>query len=223
MRTTTATAAALAAAILSTLLAGCGGAEYAQRRAHAARSGIFAAENWEKRVSSSGTPCRCRRTIPTRRFMNARVAEKLNNLSDAARMYQSTIDIAPDHVQARAALGRMYVFGGSPARAHGDDQARPRKTSGRSGSADGACRRSGAAERSRGALADAEKAYELAPDNENAAAMLASLYQQKGETGRAIEVIGKTLGESAELARPAPGAGEPLLQPWARTSAREQD
>ncbi len=32
-----------------------------------------------------------------------------------------------------------------------------------------------------------------APDNENAAAMLASLYQQKGETGRAIEVIGKTL------------------------------
>jgi len=153
----------------------------------------FAAENWEKARVEFRNALQVTPDDPNARFMNARVAEKLNNLSDAARLYQSTIDIAPDHAQARAALGRMYVFGGSPDRAmetikpglekHPDD---PDLLTVRSAARVQLNDRAGA-------LEDAEKAYRLAPDNENAAAMLASLYQQKGETAGAIEVIRKTL------------------------------
>jgi tetratricopeptide (TPR) repeat protein len=193
MRTTPATAAALAAAILSMLLVACGGAD-TRRGEHMQRGQeYFAAENWEKARVEFRNALQVTPDDPNARFMNARVAEKLNNLSDAARLYQATIDVAPDHIQARAALGRMYVFGGAPDRAiemvkpglvtHPDD---PDLLTVRSAA------RAQQNDRA-GALEDAEKANKLAPDNENAAAMLASLYQQKGEGSRAIEVISKTL------------------------------
>lgn len=198
MRTKPATAAAaLAAAILSTLLlAGCGGAD--ARRAEALQRGqeYFAAENWEKARVEFRNALQVSPDDPEARFMNGRVAEKLNNMGDAARLYQSTIDVAPDHAQARAALGRLFVFGGAPDRAleaikpgldkHPDN---PDLLTVR------------AAVRAQqknmaGALEDAEKANRLAPDNENSTAMLASLYQQKGETARAIEIVSKTLEKS---------------------------
>ena len=194
MRNTPATAAALAAAILSMLmLAGCGGPD-TRRGEHMQRGQeYFAAENYEKARVEFRNALQVTPDDPQARFMNARVAEKLNNLGDAARLYQGTIDVAPDHVLARAALGRMYVFGGSPDRAlqiiqpslekHPDD---PELLTVR------AAARIQQKDRA-GALEDAEKAYKLAPDNENAAALLASLYQQKGETAGAIEVVKQTL------------------------------
>ena len=153
----------------------------------------FAAENWEKARVEFRNALQVTPDDPQARFMNARVAEKLGNLTDAMRMYQSAIDVAPDHVQARAALGRMYVFGGAPDKAlemikpvldtHPED---PDLLTVR-----GAAR---IQQKDRaGALEDAEKANKLAPDNESAAALLASLYQQKGDTAAAIEVIRKTL------------------------------
>ena len=193
MRIKPATAAALAAALLSTLLASCGGAD-TRRGEHMQRGQeYFAAENWEKARVEFRNALQVAPDDANARFMNARVAEKLNNLGDAARLYQSTIEIAPDHVQARAALGRMYVFGGAPERAlqtitpslekHPDD---PDLLTVR------AAVRTQQKDRA-GALEDGEKAYKLAPDNENAAALLASLYQQSGEGARAIEVISTTL------------------------------
>lgn len=198
MRNIRTTRAALAAAILSTLLVACGGAE-ARLGEHMQRGQeYFAAENWEKARVEFRNAMQISPDDPSARFMNARVAEKLNNLNDAGRLYQATIDVAPDHVQARAALGRLYVFGGAADRAletigpglekHPDDP-------------DLLTVRAAARVRKKnlaGALEDVEKAYRLAPDNENAAAMLASIYQQQGETARAIEVISKTLGKKPE-------------------------
>jgi len=193
MRIKPAIAAALAAALLSTLLAGCGGAD-TRRGEHMQRGQeYFAAENWEKARVEFRNALQVSPDDPEARFMNARVAEKLNNLGDAARLYQSTIDIAPDHPRARAALGRMYVFGGAPDKAleivapalekHPDD---PDLLTVR-----GAAR---VQKKDRdGAFEDAEKAYKVAPENENVAALLASLYQQKGDNARAVEIISTTL------------------------------
>jgi tetratricopeptide (TPR) repeat protein len=190
MRMTRAVAAGLAVALLGTLLlTGCGGAE-ARRGGHMERGReYFAAENYEKARVEFRNALQVSPEDAEIRFMNGRVAEKLGNISDAARMYQAALDVNADHVQARAALGRMYVFGGGPDRAneivapglekHPDD---PELLTVR-----GAARIQ--LKDRDGALADAEKAMKLAPDNENAAALLASLYRQMGEPARAADVV----------------------------------
>jgi tetratricopeptide (TPR) repeat protein len=188
MRTQTATTAALAAALLLTL-GGCGGAE-ARRDGHMERGQeYFAAENYEKARVEFRNALQVAPENAEARFMNARVAEKLGNVGDAARLYQGTIDVSPDHVQARAGLGRLLVFGGAPDRAlqvvepglvrHPDD---PELLTAR-----GAARIQ--LKDRDGALADAEKAVKLAPESENAAALLASLYRQAGQAPRAVELI----------------------------------
>ena len=194
MRTPSALAAAVAATLLSTLmLTGCGGAETRKGEHMQRGQEYFTAGNWEKARVEFRNALQVTPDDAEARFMNARVAEKLNNITDAARLYQSTIDIAPDHVRARAALSRMYVFGGAPDKAlelirpglekHPDD---PELLTVR------AAARIQQKDRT-GALEDAEKAHKLAPENENAAAVLASLYQQKGEAAAAIEVVKGTL------------------------------
>ncbi|HTU58427.1 MAG TPA: tetratricopeptide repeat protein, partial [Polyangiales bacterium] len=175
------------------LLTGCGGAETRKGEHMQRGQEYFAAQNWEKARVEFRNALQVSPDDPETRFMNARVLEKLDNISDAARMYQSTIDIAPDHAGARAALGRMYVFGGAADRAlevigptlakHPDD---PELLTVR------AAARIQQKDRA-GALEDAEKAHKLAPENENAAAVLASLYQQKGDAKGAIDIIKGTL------------------------------
>ena len=190
MRTQPATAAAIAAALLLTLaLGGCGGAE-TRRGGHMERGQeYFVAGNYEKARVEFRNALQVAPEDAEARFMNARVAEKLGNVADAARLYQGTIDVSPDHVKARAALGRLFVFGGAPERAmtviepglakHPDD-------------AELLTVRGAARVQLKdrdGAMADAEQAVKLAPDSENAVALLASLYQQTGQSARAVEII----------------------------------
>src|SRR6187399_3202047 len=42
--------------------------------------------------------------------MTAHNAEKLGRLREAAGLYQAAIDLAPDDADARADLGRLFVF-----------------------------------------------------------------------------------------------------------------
>ena len=194
MRTPSALAAAVAATLLSALmLTACGGAETRKGEHMQRGQEYFAAQNWEKARVEFRNALQVSPDDPETRFMNARVAEKLNNLSDAARLYQSTIDVNSDHIGARAALGRMYVFGGAADRAmqiiapglvkHPED---PELLTVR------AAVRIQQKDRA-GALEDAEKAHQLAPGSENATAVLASLYQQKGDAKAAIDVVKGTL------------------------------
>jgi tetratricopeptide (TPR) repeat protein len=186
--------ALLAAVVLSAcVLSGCGGAE-ARRTAHMERGqDYFDKGNLEKARVEFSNALQIAPDDAQARFMSARVAEKLGNVRDAAGLYQAAIDADPEHVQARANLGRVFVFAGAPERAmeiiataiakHPDD---PDLLTVR-GAAGFQLRKLDEAR------ADAQRAAELAPENENAIALLASMYRQSGEAGRAADLIRSAL------------------------------
>ena len=123
------------------------------------------------------------------RFQTGRVSEQLGNIREAAGMYQGAIDSNADHIQARANLGRLFVFAGAPDRAieyvkpsldrHPDD---PDLLTVRA-AAEIQLKNMAAA------MADAERAVQKAPDNQNALALLASLYRQQEDLPRAISLL----------------------------------
>ena len=175
------------------LLAACGGAE-SRRASHMQRGQEFFEQgNFDKARVEFRNAMQIAPQDADAKLMAGRVAEKLGEVREAIGLYQATVDIAPEHVQGRANLGRVFVFAAAPERAleviepaiakHPDD-------------ADLLTVR-GAARIQLGkrmeALADAERAVQVAPQNENAVALLASLYRQGNETGRAIELVRKTV------------------------------
>ncbi len=185
-------AAALMVAF-SLALAACGGAD-ARRISHMARGQeYFDAENFEKARVEYQNALQIAPNDPEARFMTGRVAERLGNVRAAVAQYQSTIDVAPDHVQARANLGRVYVFGGAPDKAmeiiapaiakHPTDP-------------DLLAVRAAAKAQLKdqpGALVDAQKAHDVAPDSEAAIALLASLYRQSGDDAKAMALLQESI------------------------------
>lgn len=182
-------AAVIAALSVVSMLTACGGAD-ARRASHMARGETYFTDgNYEKARVEFRNALQISPNDAEARFMNGRVAEKLNDIRTAAGMYQGTIDANPDHVGARANLGRLLVFAGAPQRGleivepalakHPED---PELLTVR-----GAARVQ--LKDKAGALADAEHAVKVAPDNENAVALLASLYRQMGQADRATELI----------------------------------
>jgi len=185
--------AVVATLSIALLLAGCGGAE--SRRANHMERGqeYFVAGNFEKARVEFRNALQIAPNDAEARFMNGRVAEKLRDIRTAVGMYQGAIEVNADHVQARANLGRLMVFGGAPQRAlelvepglakHPDDAALL--------TVRGAARIQ--LKDKAGSLADAERAVKIAPDNADAVALLASLYRQAGQTERAVELIKNVL------------------------------
>jgi tetratricopeptide (TPR) repeat protein len=182
-------AIAIAAVSLAISVSACGGAD-ARRATHMDRGQKFFAEgNYDKARVEFRNALQITPNDADARFMNGRVAEKLGDLRSAAGMYQGAIEANPDHLQARANLGRMLVFGGGAQRAlevigpglekHPDDASLL--------TVRGAAR-SQLKDRD-GALADGERALTLAPDNNDAIALVASLYRQSNQTERAIELV----------------------------------
>jgi len=119
------------------------------------------------------------------RYENGLVDEKLGNPREAAQFYQGAIDSNADNVPARAALGRLYLFAGAPDRAmevikpslvkHPDD-------------ASLLTVRAAARVQLKdpdAALADAERAVQLAPASEDAIAVLAGIYKSRNDTDKA--------------------------------------
>src|SRR5262249_6366283 len=152
---------------------GCGSAE-SRRASHIARGQQYLADGkLEKARVEFGNALQIAPNDADARYLRGLVAERLGNVRAAAGLYHGAIDINPDHVKAIAGLAHMYVFGGLPDKAlelvgpalakHPDD---PDLLTVR------------AAARAQlkdvqGGLADAERAVKLAPDNENAVALLA--------------------------------------------------
>jgi tetratricopeptide (TPR) repeat protein len=180
--------------VLSVLpMSACGGAD-ARRLSHMERGQkYFAAGNLEKARVEFGNALQIAPNDADARFMSGRVAEKLGNIRAAMGLYQGAIDVSPDHIKARANLGRVYLFGNVPERAqqiiapglekHPDDpDLLTVRAALRARSADAA-----------GALEDAEKAVKLAPTNADAAALLSSLYREAGQSERAIQLLKTTL------------------------------
>lgn len=163
----------------SLALTACNGAQARHDSFMKRGNDYFAAENFEKARIEFGNALQIDPKDAEARYMSGRVAEKLGKLRDAVGSYQSALDIDKDHIQARANLGRVFVFAGASAQAletigpgleaHPDD-------------ADLLVVR-GAARMTQKqlpeALADAERAVKIAPTNESAVALLASLYRQQ--------------------------------------------
>jgi uncharacterized protein (TIGR02996 family) len=171
------------------LLGACGGAE-SRLAGHLERGREFLeAGNVDKARVEFGNAMQISPDDIEARYYSGIVAERQGKLRDAVGLFQSVVDAQTDHAGARANLSRIYALAGDPAKAltlvepglakYPDD---PDLLTSR-----GAARAQ--LKDLDGARADAEKAVALAPANESAVALLASLYHRAGETGRAIEVL----------------------------------
>lgn len=184
----------LPAAVLATLvcagsLAACSGAAEREQRHMARGMEYYSAENYEKARVEFRNALQISPNSAEARYQNGRAAERLGNFREAAQFYQGTIDLVAEHVGARADLGRMYLFAGLPQKAL--DLVEPHLAK-HPDTAALLTVRAGARLQLRneaGAFEDAQRANQLDPRNENAIALLASMYRQKSEPEKAVELI----------------------------------
>ncbi|MGA2399450.1 MAG: tetratricopeptide repeat protein [Steroidobacteraceae bacterium] len=171
------------------ILAGCGGAQARKARHLEKGHAFFTAHNYEKARVEFRNALQIAPNDSEARYQNGLVDEKLGNPREAAQFFQGAIDSNADNIQARAALGRLFVLAGVPDRAieilkpaliqHPDDA---RLLTVR------------AAARVQlkdldGALQDGERAVHLDPASEDAVAVLAGIYKSRGEDHQARELL----------------------------------
>jgi tetratricopeptide (TPR) repeat protein len=181
------------ACLAAVALAGCGGAEARKARHLQKGDAYYAAGNVEKARVEYRNALQIAPNDSLARYDNGRVEEKLGRMREAARFYQGALDANADNVAARAALGRLFLFGGAPERAlevikpafdkHPDD---PGLLTVR------------AAVRVQlkdpdGGLQDAERAVELAPTSEDAVAVLAGIYKSRNDTDKSRDLLERSV------------------------------
>lgn len=122
-------------------------------------------------------------------YLTGRVQELRGQYDEAVEFYQSAIESDPGFDPARASLAKTLILGGAFERAlhviepgldkHPDNP-------------DLLAARAAARHEVRdeeGALADAHRAVQIAPRNENAVSILAGLYQANGDYPKALDVV----------------------------------
>jgi tetratricopeptide (TPR) repeat protein len=171
------------------VVSACGGAQ-ARKAKHMEKGQTFLASgNFQKARVEFQNALQIAPADAEARFENGVVDEKLGKVREAAQFYQGAIDVNPDHAGARANLARLYLFSGAPDRAldligaailkHPDDaELLTIRAAGRLQKKDAA-----------GAQADAERAVGLAPNNEDAVAVLAGLYTSAGHGDQARSLL----------------------------------
>jgi len=171
--------------VATLLLSACGGAQ--ERKAHHLEKGqsYLLAGNYEKARVEFRNALQIVPTDSQARYENGVADEKLGNPREAAQFYQGAIDSNKDNVDARASLGRLYLLSGAPEKAleiinpsftaHPDDaRLLTVRAAARIQMKD-----------SNGALQDARRAVELAPNSEDAVAVLAGIYKSQGQNDKA--------------------------------------
>jgi tetratricopeptide (TPR) repeat protein len=171
------------------VLGGCGGAEARKARHLEKGEAFYAAHNFEKARVEFRNALQIAPNDSDARYKNGLVDEKLGNMREAGQFYQGAIDSNADNVQARAALGRLYLLSGAPEQAL--ETIKPSLTR---HPADGRLLTVRAAARTQlkdldGALQDGEQAVQAAPDSEDAVAVLAAIYKTRGDTDKARELL----------------------------------
>ena len=157
-------------------LSACGGAQARKARHLEKGKAYLSAGNYEKARVEFQNALQIAPVDPEARFENGVVDEKLDKVREAAQFYQGTIDVSPDHVGARTHLGRLYLFAGAPDKTleliaptldkHPDDsELLTLRAAARVQQKDLA-----------GGQADAERAVQLDPSNEDAVSALAGVY-----------------------------------------------
>jgi len=127
------------------------------------------------------------------RFMLGQVAEKTGDAREALSQYRAALNMDPTQAGARAALGRLYLYGGLPDKAV--ELVEPGLATDPRNAQFLTVR--GAARAQLGnvpaAFEDAQLAAQLAPSDEYAIALLASLYKQRAAFDKAIAVVNAAL------------------------------
>jgi tetratricopeptide (TPR) repeat protein len=181
--------------IATLVVGGCGGAESRKARHLEKGQQFLAGGNFEKARVEFRNALQIAPNDSEARYENGVVDQKLGNIREAAQFYQGAIDVAKDNVAARAALGRIYTFAGAPDKAmdtinpslalHPDDvelltvRAAARVQ----------------LKQPAEALADAERAVQLAPTSQDAVAVLAGIYKTNGDTDKAIALLQRGIKE----------------------------
>jgi tetratricopeptide (TPR) repeat protein len=156
-------------------------------------SAYYASADYEKARVEFSNAAQIDPTDTRARLMLGQVAEKLGDARGALAQYQAALASNPKDVAARAAMARLYLYGGLPDRAlelvESSLAAEPRnaqlltvRSAARAQLGDHT-----------GALADAQAATRIAPDDLYAIAVLASVYKQNSEIGKGIEVLESAL------------------------------
>ncbi|HEV7447450.1 MAG TPA: tetratricopeptide repeat protein [Steroidobacteraceae bacterium] len=179
----------LFAATMACILSGCGGAR-ARLESHLHRGQEYLASgNLDKASVEFRNAGQIEPKNAAALYFNGRVAEARNNIPEAFGFYQAAIDADPKYAAARAGAGKMLVFAGSAKRAL--DVIDPGLAE-HPGDVDLLAVRAAARHELKEndtARADAERAVQLGPTNENALSVLAALYAEAREYPRAITLM----------------------------------
>jgi tetratricopeptide (TPR) repeat protein len=178
---------------LAALIMGCSGGETRKAKHVEKGRSFLAAGNFEKARIEFRNALQIAPTDSTVRFENGVVDEKLGNVREAAQFYEGAIDINKDNVPARAALGRLYVIAGSAARALETIKPSMDKHPDDSGLLTVRAAARDVLKDIPGALADAERAVQLTPNNEDAVGILAGIYQANGQSDKALALLASTI------------------------------
>ncbi len=166
-------------------LAGCGGAEARKARHLEKGQAFFAANNYEKARVEFRNALQIAPNDSEARYENGLVDERLGNPREAAQFYQGAIDVNADNVQARVGLGRLYLFSGAPQKALDTINPSLLKHPEDAGLLTVRAAARVQLKDSEGALQDAQRAVQLAPTSEDAAAVLAGIYRSREEPDKA--------------------------------------
>jgi tetratricopeptide (TPR) repeat protein len=180
----------------SLLLFGCGGAQ--SRLASHMRSGdtYFEQGNFAKASIEFRNALQIAPKDVNARLMAGRAAEKLGHPRDAAALYQSVVDDQPENLEAHKRLGQLLIFAGAADR--GLKVIEPQLIK-HPNDADLLTLRAAARwalKQQTGALADADKALQLAPGNEDTVALRARMYQDTGDPQQAVSLVAAALGRN---------------------------
>jgi len=179
------------ALVLLCIVAGCGGA-HARKAAHMEKGRQYlAAQKYEKARIEFRNALQIDPKDAGAYFETGVAEEKLEHLPQAAQAYQGAIDLAPQHdyLEASVALAKLMALYGAPDRAvelvKGALEKHPDQP-------ELLAVRAVARKQLKdlpGATADAERATQLAPRDEDAVATLAGIYEAQGESQKARALV----------------------------------
>jgi tetratricopeptide (TPR) repeat protein len=176
-------------AVMTVALSGCGGAR-ARYASHLQRGKEYLATgNLEKAGVEFRNAIQIQPKEAEALYLNGRVAEQRGNGREAGSQYQAAIEANASYEPARASLGKLLVYGGAAQRAL--DTIAPGLTA-HPDDADLLAVRAAARHELKddvAAQADAERAVQVAPTNENAIAILAALEAAAGDRTAAISLV----------------------------------